>query len=63
MSFDIFKARRNTDFLNQNHVTKKIGPGSYNLSKIPFTSRKISGIAPFSSMIERFKNNSSTPLI
>ena len=57
MSFEVFKSRRNTDFWKETVSGNKVGPGTYNVQKVPFSSRKVQGIAPFSSMIERFKND------
>eukprot|EP00347_Sterkiella_histriomuscorum_P023797 403333354 len=59
MSFEVFKSRRSTDFWREPVSGNKVGPGSYNINKVPFQNRKINGIAPFSSMIERFKNDSA----
>ena len=55
MSFEVFQAERNLDaFLISQPTKKRIGPGTYNIEKIPFKSKQIYGNAPFSSMIERF---------
>ena len=61
MSFEVFKARRSTEFWKEPISGQKVGPGSYNLNKVPFSSRKVNGYAPFCSMTDRFgsSNNGS----
>ncbi|TNV87525.1 hypothetical protein FGO68_gene10950 [Halteria grandinella] len=56
MSIDLFQAQRDTEiFWKDDADTQRIGPGSYNLNKVPFLSRKqYVGQAPFSSNVDRF---------
>ncbi|CDW74304.1 UNKNOWN [Stylonychia lemnae] len=60
MSFEVFKARRTTEFWKEPNSGQKVGPGSYNLNKVPFSSRKANGYAPFCSMTERFGSTNNT---
>ncbi len=61
MSFEICQSERNTDvyWKDLRDLThSRIGPGSYNIDKIPFQNKKkYCGYAPFSSMSLRFKGN------
>ena len=54
MSFEVLKSEREPDeyWLPPSIV----GPGTYDLQRIPFQDKKIGGFAPFSSMSQRFQD-------
>jgi len=54
MSFDVLKSERQTE---AHMLTPSIvGPGAYDLQRVPFQDKKIGGFAPFSSMSQRFQD-------
>ena len=54
MSFDVLKSERQ---IEAHMLTPSIvGPGAYDLQRVPFQDKKIGGFAPFSSMSQRFQD-------
>jgi hypothetical protein len=54
MSFDVLKSERQTETLRL--TPSIVGPGAYDLQRVPFQDKKIGGFAPFSSMSQRFQD-------